>query len=123
MRLYYPLIFIVISACMFITSCSKRPESQKSSTENKSVQEFTESGDKTRVNEYTEKEKKVINIAKKELERNGWKAEDLKVRLEYDSSKKRWLVMFDPKGYSYPGGDAMVTIEEDTGKVVFMPGE
>ena len=68
-------------------------------------------------------EKQAIDIATKELVKNGRKAENYKASVKFDSSEKKWIVSFDPKNISYPGGDVLVTVAESTGKVVFMPGE
>lgn len=63
-------------------------------------------------------------IAKAEFLRNGHKIEDYRMTLESDGTGKKWIVWFDMKSdVPVPGGKHSVTVEKETGKAIFMPGE
>ena len=67
---------------------------------------------------------KAVDLAKAEFERNGRAVQDYQVTVDNDGSGKKWIVWFDAQGeLPIPGGKHAVTVEKDTGKVTFMPGE
>ncbi len=125
MRQFHLSNLALIMACICILSCSKQQEFQKSNTETKPVRkESSESGGKTKAIEFTEKEKEIMDLAKKEFVKHGRKVEDYKMSLEFDNTEKKWFVWFEYKSERpIPGGTDCVTIEEDTGKVVFFAGK
>ena len=101
MRLIHPTHFASLLASVILTSCARQHETMGGVTESKAVE-----------------------LAKAEFARTGRKTADYQATVESDSSGKKWIVWFDSKGkYPLPGGKHAVTIEKDTGKAVFLPGE
>jgi hypothetical protein len=69
-------------------------------------------------------EPKAVELAKTEFARTGHHLEDYRVTIDSDSSGKKWIVWFVTKSEPpVPGGKHAVTVEKETGKVSFMPGE
>ena len=68
-------------------------------------------------------ESMALEMAKTEFANTGRKIENYKITVEAETNG-RWIVWFDEKGpYPTPGGKHAVTVEEATGKTVFLPGE
>jgi hypothetical protein len=64
-----------------------------------------------------------IELARKELLKQGLKVEDFRMTVETSSSGKDWLVFFDPKVQPKPGGGYWVTVDKVNGKAVFKVGD
>jgi hypothetical protein len=90
------------------SSCSKHNELKKNNVKSKET-------------DITERE--ALKIAVNELLKHGWIEVNYNKTIEMDRTGKKWLVSVNNKNPSYPGDDALITIEKDTGKTIFNQGE
>lgn len=69
-------------------------------------------------------EAQALELAKQEFIKTGRRVEDYGVSSEREDREQKWIVWFDLRGnYPPPGSKHAVTVEDETGRVVFMPGE
>jgi hypothetical protein len=68
-------------------------------------------------------ESQAVDLAKRELLKQGLKLEDFRVTVKSSTSGKDWLVFFDPKVQRKPGGGYWVVVNKANGKAVLKVGD
>jgi hypothetical protein len=120
MRLVWLAQFGLGLVSLTLISCSNRHDLRKAVTTSKAHLERKNGRSKITMRGIVKS--KAVELAKEEFIKNGRIAEDYHVTVE--NSRRQWVVWFDYKGeYPIPGGQDAVTVEKDTGKVAFLPGE
>lgn len=90
-----------LSICLLCSSCVKNETTKSMLTESQAVE-----------------------LAKREFQKTGRSVENYRVTVESDTNEHKWIVWFDLNAkYPPPGSRHLVSIEKNTGRVVFMPGE
>ena len=64
-----------------------------------------------------------VELATKEVIKEGLKVEDYQLTVETSASGEDWLIFFDPKVQRKPEGGYWVTVDKASGKTVFESGD